>query len=66
MLGPLYFINWGDRMSEKHAKRYARVMRRNRDKIIINFFSEIKNYGFLDRLSIAWMILTAKKGEKDK
>jgi len=35
-------------MSQKQVKRYARRIRRNRDRIIRDFLKSIKDYSFME------------------
>ena len=47
-------------MSQKQVKKYARTIRRNKDKIIKEFVSMVKGYKFFDRVRFAWIIIKAK------
>lgn len=53
-------------MSQKQVKKYARVIRRNKDKIFMEFIHHIRQCGFFDRLAFAWFIIIARpdKGAK--
>jgi len=47
-------------MSEKQTKRYVRLIKRNKIKIIKEFIKTIQEYGFFDRVRFAWRIIIAK------
>lgn len=47
-------------MSQKQSKRYARIIRRNRSKIIKEYVAFVKGYSLLDRLRVAWSIVLAR------
>lgn len=47
-------------MSQKQVKKYARTIRRNRDKIIKDYVHAVKGFKFFDRLKFAWAIIKAK------
>ena len=47
-------------MSQKQVKRYARTIRRNRDRIIKDYVKAVKDFKFFDRVKFAWAIIKAK------
>lgn len=44
-------------MSEKKAKRFARIIRRGQNKIIKHFLSEVKCWRLRDRIKLAYVIV---------
>jgi len=47
-------------MSQRGAKKYRRLVRRNQGKIIREFTEVLKGYSFKNRLRVAWSILWRK------
>lgn len=50
-------------MSEKQAKKYARVTKRNKNKIIKTFILQVSQKKFFERLKISTKIIFKKWGK---
>ena len=47
-------------MSQKQVKMYARMIRRDKDKIITEFVKMVKGYKFMHRIKFAFAIIMAR------